>query len=124
MNLLDGSDNVAMRHNMLLNGKATNGSGGTIHWNNESCAVKITDGVDNIPLLGLFHELSHGIDANNGIWDNTKFDGLGMTDWTACSKTNQVRKDLGYPMQTMYGGEFIYWDGKYSYQGGGIKLFK
>lgn len=124
MNLIDGNDNVTTRHKMLLSGKATNGSGGIIHWNNKSCVVKTTDGVDNIPTLGLFHELSHGIDANNGIWDNTKINGMKMTEWNACSKTNQVRKDLGYPMQTMYGGQFNYWDGKYSYLGEGISLFK
>ena len=102
-----------MRKSKLENGEITNGCGGTIRWKYFSCQVKVVNGVDNIPFLGLAHELAHAYDALNGLLDRTVKNGLAMCEWHACDVVNIIRACYGYPLQTHYGGSFYAWPDEY-----------
>lgn len=63
-----------------------------------------TDGLEKNPIMDMFHELSHGFDADNGWMDNRDENGLSRNEWQANSRENYTRKELGFKYRILHGG--------------------
>ena len=101
-----------------INYEGNIGAGGTINWNSSSCRVMTSKGLRNNPFFGLVHELSHALDADNGIMDYTEVAGMEINEWQACANTNIIRKEFGKPLQTYYGGKI----NQFLQFSGGVKI--
>ena len=80
------------------------GTGGDIMWKPDGYDIVTEKGLQNNPVYQLLHELCHSYDANLGIMDEAKFNGLPLKEWSACIKANCIGSYMGYPKQTIYGG--------------------
>ena len=119
----------ATRKSMLQKGEITNGCGGIIRWKYLECLTKVVNGVDNLPIMGLAHELAHAYDAMRGLFDRTEVNELAMCEWQACDVVNIIRASYGFSLQTHYGGRFSAWRDeygniKYNYIDNGYSLDK
>jgi len=103
----------ATRKSMLQKGEITNGCGGIIRWKYLECLTKVVNGVDNLPIMGLAHELAHAYDAMRGLFDRTEVNELAMCEWQACDVVNIIRASYGFSLQTHYGGRFSAWRDEY-----------
>jgi hypothetical protein len=56
------------------------------------------------PGITLFHELSHGDDARQGLLrtDKITFKGLNVNEWSATHKENIIRGEMLFPLRTYY----------------------
>ena len=86
------------------NGKSAYNSG-TIRWNTHGQKVPTTAGLESDALMGLAHELSHGIDDKRGTMNTEKTKGnswIGNHEWKAVYTENQIRMEQGKPLRTHY----------------------
>lgn len=79
------------------------GSGGTIYWNPSGTAIPTTNGEQYSSETDLGHEMAHGYDANRGLMNNTKINGLKWNEYSASYRENLMRTELGLPLRTYYG---------------------
>jgi hypothetical protein len=96
---------LASSYEALMNaGKdMSGGSGGTITWNSLGVLVPTTGGLDKNGITDLAHELFHGLDANRGLLDNRKEQGVSRSEWQAVYRENMLRSQLGNtPLRTYY----------------------
>ena len=85
-------------------GKSTYNSG-TIRWNTYGQKVQTTAGLKADALMGLAHELSHGIDEKRGTLNTEKTKEncwIGDHEWKAVFTENQIRMEQGKPLRTHY----------------------
>ena len=78
------------------------GSGGIIHWNPQGTPLSTTSGTTVNPVPDLFHEMTHASDANHGLLDDTRINGLKQSEWRATYFENIFRKQYGLPYRTIY----------------------
>jgi hypothetical protein len=105
----------------IENGYKTS-SGGTILWRSDGYNIQTTEGLRNDPVYHLIHELSHAYDSNIGCmyYNDIEYNGLKLDEWSACLRANCIGSYMGFPKQTVYGGEA---DIHGNYTKGGTKLF-
>jgi hypothetical protein len=58
--------------------------------------------VDNNTSINLFHELSHGADANKGLTDSRAVDGIERSEWQASFNENIIRSQMNAPIRESY----------------------
>jgi RHS repeat-associated protein len=79
------------------------GAGGTITWNPSGGSVFLVGGRQNSnTTVNLFHELSHGRDANRGLLDTRLNNGLARDECQASFKENIIRRQMGLPLREYY----------------------
>ena len=97
------------------------GTGGDIMWRPDGYDIVTEKGLQNNPVYQLLHELCHSYDANFGMMDETKFNGLPLKEWNACINANCIGSYMGFPKQTIYGGQCDEFGNHI--QGTGVSLF-
>ena len=80
------------------------GSGGRIVWNPRDGYLN-TGGEELTlsPYTNLAHEMGHAYDANKGLLDKRKFNGLERLEWQAVYWENLIRQELNKPLRQTYG---------------------
>jgi RHS repeat-associated protein len=78
------------------------GSGGTITWYSSGVSIPTTNGQQRNGMIDLAHELFHGLDANRGLLDNRKEQGVTRSEWQAVYRENILRGQLNLPLRTHY----------------------
>jgi len=78
------------------------GSGGTIRWNPSGTTIQTLSGLRSNGAVDLAHELFHGQQANNGLLDSRRHQGIPRNDWGAVYNENMLRGQLGLPLRTHY----------------------
>ena len=78
------------------------GSGGTIRWNPSGTTIQTLSGMRSNGAVDLAHELFHGQQANNGLLDSRRHQGIPRNDWGAVYNENMLRGQLGLPLRTHY----------------------
>ena len=80
------------------------GSGGRIVWNPPDGYLN-TGGEELTlsPYTNLAHEMGHAYDANKGLLDKRKFNGLERLEWQAVYWENLIRQELNKPLRQTYG---------------------
>ena len=78
-------------------------SGGTIYWNPAREYLGTTKGLMYSPATDLAHELAHGYDADRGLLNRTKINGLKKDEYQASYRENLIRNELGMPYRKYYG---------------------
>lgn len=79
------------------------GSGGTIKWNTNGVELPTEGGLGKDATMDLAHELSHGLDANRGMLNDSKFDNTYKYEWQAVYRENLIRSEQRLPLRTGYG---------------------
>lgn len=89
---------------MFAAAKLAGGSGGTLTWNPTKGGefVNTTKGLDSNPTTNLGHELAHASDADNGLQNNTDYNGLKLDEWQASQTENQMRGEMGLNLRSIY----------------------
>ncbi len=88
------------------------GSGATIYWNPTGALLPTTDGDLRNGTSDLAHELAHGLSYNRGLFDPRTYmsprDGIptlhNYEEANASYLENVIRRELGLPYRTRYGG--------------------
>ena len=78
---------------------------GTIRWNTHGQEVPTTAGLKSDALIGLAHELAHGVDEKRGTFNTEKTkenSWIGNHEWKAVYTENQIRMEQGKPFRTHY----------------------
>jgi RHS repeat-associated protein len=78
------------------------GSGGTIAWYSSGVSLPTINGQQTNGTIDLAHELFHGLDANRGMLDNRKEQGVPRSEWQAVYRENSLRGQLNLPLRTHY----------------------
>jgi hypothetical protein len=80
----------------------TGGSGGAITWNKSGGVIPTTLGLKTNASIDLAHEMFHALDANRGLLDDRKENGVKRSEWQAVYRENNVRSQLGLPLRNSY----------------------
>ena len=97
----------------------SNGSGGTIIWNqtNETSGIDVNGNTTRPAYIGLGHEMAHASDSNKGLLYPSKDypetnaiycsqkDGLLKSEWRAVYTENLIRGEANIPLRSHYGVE-------------------
>ena len=78
------------------------GSGGSIGWNPSGTTLPTTEGGSTNANIDLAHELFHALDANKGLLDSRKVDGIKRSEWQAVYRENVLRSEMKLPLRTHY----------------------
>jgi hypothetical protein len=83
-------------------GTTGKGSGGTITWNPSGATLPVVGGSGVNAITDLGHEMFHGLDANRGLLDDRKVNGIKRSEWQAVYRENNLRTQMGAPLRTFY----------------------
>jgi RHS repeat-associated protein len=82
--------------------KKSAGAGGTISWYEQGRWIPTLMGPQKDATIDLAHELFHGLDANRGLRDSQKENGIPRNEWQASYRENMLRPQLNLPLRTYY----------------------